>query len=548
MATDAPLHLSVDARLQRLVDAVLTVASDVDLATVLRRIVEAAVELVDARYGALGVIGDDRFLSQFIYVGVDAETADAIGHLPEGHGILGLLIHEPHPLRLPELAEHAASYGFPAHHPPMHSFLGVPIRVGGRVYGNLYLTEKRGGEEFSPEDEELALALAAVAGAAIAHAHLYEDQRRGHLWRSAVLRVTSDLLAGAEPDHVAATVAAAARELVAGDAATVALPLASGDIAVIAADGEEAARIVGGPVPLQGALTGAATSTGGSARIDDITTDARARHHPITTLGVFGPAIVVPLSAGGDAVGSLLVARTKGASAFAAHEEELLRLFADHASVAIVHSSAQEELRRLSVLSDRERIGRDLHDTVIQRLFATGLGLQSTARRVEAQPEIAGRIAAAVEALDDTIREIRGTIFALQIDTETATGVRAELLRLAAELAPALGVRPHARFIGAVDAAVDAATAEHLLAVAREGLTNVARHAKAATVSLSVMVADDDIVLTISDDGVGVSGGGSGGGLGIGNMEWRAQLLGGTLELRPGEPTGTQLEWRVPRR
>lgn len=365
-------------QLRRLLDAVMTVGSDLSLPVVLQRIAESARDLVDARYCALGVLDPSRtYLSDFITVGIDEKARAAIGDLPKGHGILGLLIVEPKAIRLPDLREHPDSFGFPPNHPPMTTFLGVPLFVRGEVFGNLYLTEKENGEAFTDVDEELAMALASAAAIAIDNARL--------------------------------------------------------------------------------------------------------------------------------------------------------------------HERSQE----LTLLEDRERIARDLHDTVIQRLFATGLALQSI-QRLAQLPEVQTRLQQAVDDLDVTVRQVRSVIFELDTRRVPGRSVRRDVLEVAAEATRALGFEPTVRFDGAVDAAVTDTVAEHLLAVEREALANVARHAQANTAIVDVR-AGETLVLEVTDDGKGGAIGPTAQGHGMRNMTQRALTLGGSCEIGPGpNGRGTMLRWSVP--
>jgi signal transduction histidine kinase len=367
------------ARLRDLLGAVLGISSDLSLHGVLRRIVEAGVEVIGARYGALGVLSErGDGLSEFVHVGIPTEEADAIGHLPEGHGILGLLIVDPRPLRLLDLASHPDSYGFPAHHPPMHSFLGVPIVLRDQIFGNLYLTEKRSDGGFSDDDEALAVALAGAAGIAIENARLHD-------------------------------------------------------------------------------------------RVRDLT---------------------------------------------------------------LVH--------------DRERIAADLHDTVIQRIFATGLALQATLR-VVSNPDAAQRIEGAVAELDETIRQIRSAIFALQTPQVAGRGLREEILALVSESAASLGFEPHLGLDGPIDSIVERDVAAHLLAVVREALSNVVRHAQATRVDVLVTVAGGFLTVEVRDNGIGAGANVRPGGLGLTNLAQRAADLGGTLHLTAAaDHRGSALSWRVP--
>jgi signal transduction histidine kinase len=517
-----------DVRLDRLLGAVLAIAGDLDLETVLGRIVEAACVLVDARYGALGVIAEDGDgLSAFIHRGIDDATAEAIGSLPEGRGILGLLIEQPEPQRIDDLMSHPHSYGFPPHHPPMHAFLGAPIRVRDRVFGNLYLSEKRGTGTFTQEDEDLVVGLAAVAGAAIENARLYDDLQRRERWRDAVLEVSTAALAGVPSASVRQRLAKLGSELVEGDGACI-VGAHDGGLWVLASTGA---------APGPGFLP--ATEGPAWAAIDDGRV-ARSLGGP-----VFGdrPSVWAPLREGDELVAALGVVRPRP---FTAQEESILAGFAAQASLALTHERAQAHLQRLSLIEDRERIGRDLHDTVIQRLFATGLSLQAAIRRADGRPDLADRLERAVDDIDETVREIRSTIFALQSSGGGAEGVRSEVLRVVDELAEVLPRPPRVRFDGPIDVVVDDRLAAHLVPVVREALSNVAKHADAQDVELELSVDSSWLELRISDDGRGLPEDRSGG-FGLGNLRDRALSLGGDLELGSRhDGRGTLLVWRAP--
>jgi len=365
-------------QLRRLLDAVLVVGSDLDLETTLRRITEAAVQISGAHYGALGVLDDTRTrLVEFVTVGMADEVRARIGDLPKGHGILGILITDPRPLRLPDLREHPGSYGFPPNHPPMTSFLGVPVVVGGQAFGNLYLCDKDGGDAFTDVDQELVVTLAAAAGVAIDNARL-------------------------------------------------------------------------------------------------------------------------------------------------------------HAQVA-----------DLALLEDRDRIARELHDTVIQRLFAVGLSLQGTIR-MAGDPKLVERLEFAVDELDTTVHDIRSAIFELHQPRLPGRSARQAVLNLSAELARTLGFEPTVRFSGPVDTALNEDLTDHLLAVTHESLVNVAKHAEATTVQVSITVSDDTLLLVVEDNGIGPPSDATSGGRGVENMQARARQLGGTFTLEEGPPHGSVLRWSVP--
>jgi two-component system sensor histidine kinase DevS len=525
-----------------LLDALLVVGTGLDLQTVLHRIIEAAVKLVDARYGALGVIDDVRLLSQFLTVGIDEATAAEIGPLPRGGGILGLLIDDPRPLRLHDLGEHPAAFGFPAHHPPMKSFLGVPIRVRDEVFGNLYLTEKIGGADFDADDERVVLALAAAAGVAIENARLYDDVRHRERWLQASAEVTEALLSGAEPDEVLQLVAARARDLAEADFAAIVLPL--GDTLVIeVANGDAAERVTGQRIDPQASLIGDAFRGGATVAIDDI---HQSPHWPKNSdaLDDFGPVIIVPLVAGGARHGVLWVGNLVGGHRFRDAHQAMLEAFADQAALGLELARQRRETEQLSLFRDRDRIARDLHDTVIQRLFATGMQLESSMRFMTS-PEASERVQVAVGDLDKTIKEIRSTIYSLQrADRSASSSLRARIVELIEELTPALGFTPTLRLEGLVDTRVSAQAGENLLPVLREALSNTARHAKADRADVSVVVDDNSVTLTVSDDGVGLPAEGRRSGLA--NLDARAAALGGTFTAHRAPEGGTELSWRVP--
>lgn len=520
--------MTIARQLGRLLDAVLAVTSDLELEATLGRVVDAACALVGAKYGALGVIDTEgEGLSAFVHRGVDEATAQAIGHLPEGRGVLGLLIREPEPVRLENIADHPASYGFPPHHPPMRSFLGTPIRVRGEFFGNLYLSEKIEGGPFTEDDEELVVGLAAVAGVAIANARLYADLRQRELWRDAVLEVATSVLAGDDLQEGQARVVALARHLVDADGACLVVSEDDG-LQVLASVGEAA------PPGFY--------STDGSFARDAIDT---ARPVRAATAGKLlrGPGLWVPLHDRGQVVGALGVSRGEE---LASSEVQLLAGFAAQATLALAHERAQADLQRLSVIEERERIGRDLHDTVIQRLFATGLSLQSLVRRLDDRPDLAERLHHAVDDIDQTVREIRSTIFALQATEQTNGGLRARVLEVVDEVAPLLNRAPRVRFEGPLDTVVDLRTTDQILPVVREALTNVARHARADDVEIEVALTDEGLELLVRDDGVGL-GGRERDGFGLRNLEDRARARGGGFEVGSGPGgRGTQIRWWIP--
>ena len=525
-------------QLHGLLDAVVGVAGGLELPATLRRIVAAAVRLVDAEYGALGVIGPDRMLTEFVYTGLDEATRRRIGHLPEGHGLLGVLIDRPTPVRLHRIADHPASHGFPPEHPPMDTFLGVPVRVRDEVFGNLYLTEKRGGD-FTADDEAVVQALAAAAGVAIENARLYEQTHRRQLWLEASNEVRAALLSGPDTEDAVRLVAVRARELTGADCAVLALADPAGPkdrLLVTVADGTGTRPRTGATTPVDGSLAGEVVRTGTARTVLDV-----AAAEPLFAAGGYGPALVVPLG-GADAAGVLIVANRAGGAAVGPDAAEPAAAFAQKAALALQLTEARQAQQRLELYADRDRIARDLHDHVIQRLFATGMTLESLVRQVPAA--LAPKLHRAVDDLDQSIRDIRGTIYALQTPLDAPLGLRQRLATVAEEAVGRTGLALDLRTSGPLDTTVPAEVADHAAAVLREAVTNVVKHARAGTVSVSV-TATDRLRIEVADDGVGLPGGGRRSGLA--NIADRAAELGGscTVGRRPDGP-GTRLAWDVP--
>ncbi|MEU6230003.1 GAF domain-containing sensor histidine kinase [Streptomyces sp. NPDC047042] len=532
-------------RVHSLLEAVLSVGRELDLQQALRSIVEAAAVLVDAEYAALGVIGPDgRRLSAFHTVGVTEQQIARIGPYPEGHGILGELIDHPEPLRLAKISEHPASYGFPPNHPPMNTFLGVPIRVREQVFGNLYLTEKRGGAQFDEEDVSVTSTLAVAAGVAIDNARLYEESRLRERWLRANAEITHTLLSGGEQGAVLALIADRAREITAAALAVVAIPMDDTDaLTVELAVGLDADTHRGVVVPGEGSLIGEALASAAPVTSADVSHDERFSSS--TPRDGLGPAVAVPIgSAPGAVRGVVLLVREAGATAFSGSEIEPVKVFAAQAAIVMELAQRRAEAEEVALLKDRDRIARDLHDLAIQRLFATGMTLQSAGRFIE-HPEAAERVVRAVDDLDETIKIIRSTIFGLRSrDGVDGTGLRARVVRIAGEAAPVLGFAPSVRMEGLIDTDVPRGTADHVVAVLSEALTNIARHAHADRADVALTVGSGRVRLTVTDNGVGVPADGRRSGLR--NMAERAQQLGGELELGSAEGGGTALVWWAP--
>ncbi|GAB3843952.1 GAF domain-containing protein [Dactylosporangium cerinum] len=528
-------------RLSPLLQAVVGISEDLDLRSTLSRIVVSACQVADARYGALGVIGPDRTLVEFITDGLTVAEHHDIGDLPTGRGVLGLLTDEPEPVRLDDISHHPRSFGFPPGHPVMRSFLGVPVRIRDQVYGNLYLAEKRGADRFSDADEEIVVALAAAAGIAIDNARLYAAAGRRQRWMEATAEITNTLVGHVDRTDVLRLVAEHARHV--ADAALVAILLyeETTDELHVNVTAPASPALDDALIPLTGTPFQAMIADGGHVLVDDL--DAAA---PWPVAVPKGPALLAPLAMTGTVQGMLVVALAAGNVGFDGDTDvNMILTFAAQAALALERARAQEEREQLMVVADRERIARDLHDVVIQRLFATGLGLQALTRRTQ-RDDVRERLDQAIDELDTTIHDIRTAIFALH--TPPTDSLRVALTAAVDDAAQMLGFRPHLAVVGPIDLAVADSLRADLLAVLGEALSNVARHAGAHTVAVAVVIESGRLTLRVADDGVGVTGSRPAGrvGNGLANLHRRAECHGGSCTVTPATPHGTVVTWSVP--
>jgi len=526
-------------RVQHLLDAFLSVSTGLDLPSTLRRIVESACNLVEARYGALGVLRHGGgSLAQFIHVGIDDDLATRMGTLPEGKGVLGLLINEPHPLRIPDLSKHPSSVGFPPHHPPMKSFLGVPVLVRGQVFGNLYMTEKRHGR-FTAEDEAVLTALAGAAGIAIENARLYEAGEIRRRWLTAVADVRALLLEAPSAVEALTLIAERIAALTEADATWLLMgPDAETGVYTVAAERgvglneSTQEKFAPGDSPVLDALDRA----GGVVTVDlsGITYETRNPHI------AWGPCLAIPLRGTHSDSAVVIAARGAGAPPFDESLTPLVTAFADQASVALDMAARQRVARQLDVYEDRDRIARDLHDHVIQRVFASGLALQSVLPRVT-DPQARSRMESVVRQLDETVRDIRTTIFDLQTTdaADSAHSLRRRILDIVNETSQG-AIRPTVRMSGAVDSLLAGELAADVEAVVREGVSNAARHSGGAHVTVTLDVTED-VVVEIVDDGRGIDLRAARSGLR--NLEQRAGRHGGEATVEPLADGGTRLRW-----
>ncbi len=524
----------------RLLDAMVAIGAELDLDIVLRQIVLAAMDLADAKYGALGVVAQDGLrLDKLVHVGMDDRTVAAIGAMPTFCGVLGLLIDEP--VRMADITEHPRAVGFPIGHPKMRTFLGVPIRVRDSVFGNLYLSEKTAGGEFTEEDEVVARALAGAAGTAVQRARLYEQTRQRESWLHAGSEVTRLLLSGAGENEVFTAIADHVRQLADATDTAVMLPDRDGALRVVAGTGPVATAALGLIIDPDQHAVGNVFRTGETISLTEDEMREQRRAQP--QIPDVGPALLVPMGAGGSIRGVLGAARPPGAEPFPHRVLPAVQRFAEQAELAYELAERRRDGEALSLFAERDRIARNLHDLVIQRLFATGMALEGAANLIGVDPtDATERVRRAVDDLDATIKEIRTTVFALQQPVGRATSLRARIIEAVDAAAVTLGFGPSVRFEGLVDTTVDDAVGEQVLAVLREALSNTARHARATAVSVSVSV-HQGLELRVTDNGIGLSG--STRRSGLANMATRAEQLGGAFTIEDTAP-GTALCWSVP--
>jgi signal transduction histidine kinase len=526
--------LATQGRLRGLLRANALIAGELSLPVVLRQIVAAARDLVGARYAALGVLGRDGELEQFVHAGMDDELVARIGDLPRGRGILGLLIRQPVPLRLADLSGHPASAGFPPGHPPMSGFLGVPVRIGEEVFGNLYLTERSRGGEFTADDEQLAIALAAAAGAAIANARQFAESEQRRRWLDASAELTPLLLSGTavQPHALITQLAAAAAD---ADFGTLAVPHGADQVIVTSVTGELAAGMMNQVEALADSPAGQAIRTGKPSLVT-----GEGRQAAAAALGAgTGPLIVVPLVAGEQIRGALMLGRVAARPGYTATDVDMAAAFAGHAAMAMELVQARADQITLAQAEDHDRIAGDLHDHVIQELFALGMRLQGHAARSD--PATAEQVNGYVDTLDEVINKIRTSIFGLHRPQAAHAGLPARVMKIIDEHTAQLGFTAGIRFAGPLDPGPDEALAHDILAVTREALSNCARHARATAVTISLVLQDGLITLGITDNGRGL--GTPTRSSGLSSMRRRAERNGGAFQLTTPATGGTHLTW-----
>jgi signal transduction histidine kinase len=537
--------LAARDQMEQLLELVVDVGSDLDLGMTLRRTITAAMKLTGAAFGGIGVRGPDGTFSEFLHTGIDDETVEKIGHLPQGKGVLGFVLNQPDAVRLDDLTSHDAVVGFPEHHPPMRAFLGVPITIRGKLFGSLYLAALEPEQTFGESDEIAVRALASAAGFAIENAQLFERQRASAQWMKASREITTALLSGVDP-HVRPLqlIADRARELTDAEQAIVLvptdpdLPLDEIDTLIVStAVGRNARQVIGQCVPVDGSTTGGVFRSGAPV----ITESFR---HPIAAFTDVGerPAIVMPLRSHEAVIGVIAVARNAQQPPFGEGYLALMGDFADHAAIALTLSAAREHARELSLLADRERIAHDLHDHVIQRLFAAGMDLQGTIARSRS-PDITNRLSRTLDSLQNTIDDIRATIFKLKSTPNLGPGPRQRIQDAVRELTETRDIATTLQFSGPMTV-VSAELAEHAEAVVMEAISNTLRHSGATTLRIEVAV-EDDLSIDVVDNGRGIPADNQRRS-GLANLNRRADQVGGSCEISSPPSGGTRVRWTAP--
>ena len=531
-----------EKRLQKLVHANAAIAAELSLNELLNRVLNSARDIIDAQYAALGVMGSDGSLEQVIHAGLDAATVAAIGELPKGSGLIGALLERPEPIRLKSLDEDPRSSGLPPSHPELGAFLGVPIRSASSVYGNLYLANPVGREEFSAEDENLVTALAATAGIAIENARLHVQSQRRQEWLRASAEVSHRLLASPDDQSALHDVADSVRELTRADSVAILLPAPDdpGQLVTEVVSGLGARALQGLRLPSAGSQVNQAIQEqrlkvlqGFSQRMAEVP--------ELRSLPAIRHIVALPLQGAGRPRGAIVAARTADV-AFSTADLELAQGFASQAGLALELADGRVDRHKLGMLEDRARIAGDLHNHVVQKLFAAGLTLQGTATMVS-DVALRRQLMGAVDNLDDTIRTIRTSIFELQTPHLPATSVRSRVMRVLGEMTPVLGFAPQVTFEGPLDTIADEALGNEIEAVLRESLTNVAKHARASSVAVDLAAEGRTLQMTVADDGVGLRR--SARRSGLSNMRHRAESYGGRLELDRAPAGGLLLRWTI---
>jgi two-component system, NarL family, sensor histidine kinase DevS len=551
-----------ETELNRLLEVGRALVSNLDLESVLGQVLRTARELTRARYAALGILDEDKNeLERFLYIGIDEETRRAIGPLPRGRGVLGELIRDPRPRRLHDVAEHPRSYGFPPGHPPMRAFLGVPITIRGKAYGNLYLTDKEGGADFSESDEHLVVVLSEWAAVGIDNARLYQnvERRRAELERAVRgLEATSAIAraVGFETELGRVLELIAKRGRAMSDARAFLVLLHEDDaLCVVAAAGEVDGCMVGADLRVDGSLAGMVMTSGAAHRVPDLKT--RVGHGLERVAGGATSAAVVPLGFRGKARGVLIAFdRLRDQLAFDEEDEHLLTSFAASAAIAIATAqSVGAEQLRLSLRAaeeERARWARELHDDTLQELGALKMMLESLQKTSDAAPAQSS-IGGALSQIDLSIRNLQALITELRPAALDEIGLEAALDALLARVRASSGLvlETHVSLAleeGRSGTRLDPEIERALYRIVQEALTNAMKHASADRVTIELVEGDTSVALVVSDDGSGFDPEQLTGGFGLVSMRDRVSLVDGSLSIDAAVGRGTTVRAEVPAR
>lgn len=545
-----------ERQLRALVEAGMILASELDLDALLQRIADLSREVVGATYAAVGVIGGRKELVRFIYSGIDKETADRIGPLPQGRGVLGALLEQDRPLRLREISDHPRSYGFPEHHPPMHTFLGVPIVVRGQVFGRLYLTEKQSSTEFTKDDERIAMTLASQAGVAIENANLYEEIRmRGEqLARrveeiSSVERVGDLLISESTLDDLLRSATAESLKLTEASHSTLMLlDETTGEMVIRNMVGASSPDSVGMRLPPASSKAHAVLARMQGEVVDDLAADPEVHAETIRRMGNPRSGAFVPLVIRSRGVGALAVYDRRDGRPFSSDDLSVLQILANQAAIALENDRLTEALRDLAVLEERDRISKELHDGVIQSIYSVGLSLQGSLSLLRRDPDLAAtRIDQSIAELDNVVRDVRSYIFELRPKLVEEHGIAQAVFGLVRDFEVNTLAHTTLRLDDEACSSMSEDQQIHVVQIVREVLSNIARHAQASEVEVACHLQNDSVVLDISDNGAGFDPDSIERGHGLRNMEERARKLGGTLEILPRDGKGTRHTLHIPK-
>ena len=544
-------------QLSALVEAGISLASELKLDALLQRIADLSREVIGARYGAVGVVDSEGNLVRFVHSGIGGDVVEQIGHLPEGKGLLGVLIEEGRPLRLHEIKDHPRSAGWPEHHPDMHSFLGVPMIGRTRILGRLYMTEKDDEREFSKDDERLAMTFAAQAGVAIENANLYEEVRRrsSELARrmnelSSVERVASLLITEGEAEEALGSIAHEARRLTDADSTTISLlNEATGELVVRfaseASPGKDdivGMRLASGTTKAHSALNRLAPEL-----VTDLAADPEVHRDTISKLRHPRAGAFVPLIVRGAGVGVLSAYHREVGRTFSDDDLSILQIMANQAAIALENERLTEALKDLAVLEERERISKELHDGVIQSIYSVGLHLQGSMSLMKRDPDTAAsRIDAAISELDNVVRDVRSYIFELLPKQAKERGVAETIRGLGRDLEVNTLANVEVTADEGVFLSLDEQRQSEVIQIVREVISNVARHAQAGHVVISAQLSGPELVVSVEDDGVGYDPNTVTRGHGLDNVTRRAERLGGTVDIQRRKPAGMKHVLRIP--